>query len=334
MSQYPKLTIVVPCYNEEAVLHETMKQLSGVLESLIQSKLIAKDSTLLFVDDGSRDKTWQIIESASSRHPFVKGIKLSRNAGHQNALLAGLTVASEHSDCVISIDADLQDDIRAIRAFMEKYWQGYDIVYGVRDSRETDTWFKRTSAEGFYWLMGKMGIQLVPNHADFRLMSKRALEELLKYKEANLFLRGIIPLLGFPSAKVYYDRKERMAGESKYPLKKMLAFALDGITSFSITPVRFVTALGFITFILSAFVGLYALIEELAGHTVSGWASLIISIWLLGGLELMAVGLIGEYIGKIFKEVKRRPRYTIETNLYKDGKSSFALSQNSDTMKT
>ncbi|MDL5041783.1 glycosyltransferase family 2 protein [Heyndrickxia coagulans] len=334
MSQYPKLTIVVPCYNEEAVLHETMKQLSGVLESLIQSKLIAKDSTLLFVDDGSRDKTWQIIESASARHPFVKGIKLSRNAGHQNALLAGLTVASEHSDCVISIDADLQDDIRAIRAFMEKYWQGYDIVYGVRDSRETDTWFKRTSAEGFYWLMGKMGIQLVPNHADFRLMSKRALEELLKYKETNLFLRGIIPLLGFPSAKVYYDRKERMAGESKYPLKKMLAFALDGITSFSITPVRFVTALGFITFILSAFVGLYALIEELAGHTVSGWASLIISIWLLGGLELMAVGLIGEYIGKIFKEVKRRPRYTIETNLYKDGKSSFALSQNSDTMKT
>lgn len=334
MSQYPKLTIVVPCYNEEAVLHETMKQLSGVLESLIQSKLIAKDSALLFVDDGSRDKTWQIIESASARHPFVKGIKLSRNAGHQNALLAGLTVASEHSDCVISIDADLQDDIRAIRAFMEKYWQGYDIVYGVRDSRETDTWFKRTSAEGFYWLMGKMGIQLVPNHADFRLMSKRALEELLKYKEANLFLRGIIPLLGFPSAKVYYDRKERMAGESKYPLKKMLAFALDGITSFSITPVRFVTALGFITFILSAFVGLYALIEELAGHTVSGWASLIISIWLLGGLELMAVGLIGEYIGKIFKEVKRRPRYTIETNLYKDGKSSFALSQNSDTMKT
>jgi len=334
MSQYPKLTIVVPCYNEEAVLHETMKQLSEVLESLIQSKLIAKDSTLLFVDDGSRDKTWQIIESASARHPFVKGIKLSRNAGHQNALLAGLTVASEHSDCVISIDADLQDDIRAIRAFMEKYWQGYDIVYGVRDSRETDTWFKRTSAQGFYWLMGKMGIQLVPNHADFRLMSKRALEELLKYKEANLFLRGIIPLLGFPSAKVYYDRKERMAGESKYPLKKMLAFALDGITSFSITPVRFVTALGFITFILSAFVGLYALIEELAGHTVSGWASLIISIWLLGGLELMAVGLIGEYIGKIFKEVKRRPRYTIETNLYKDGKSSFALSQNSDTMKT
>lgn len=334
MSQYPKLTIVVPCYNEEAVLHETMKQLSGVLESLIQSKLIAKDSTLLFVDDGSRDKTWQIIESASARHPFVKGIKLSRNAGHQNALLAGLTVASEHSDCVISIDADLQDDIRAIRDFMEKYWQGYDIVYGVRDSRETDTWFKRTSAQGFYWLMGKMGIQLVPNHADFRLMSKRTLEELLKYKEANLFLRGIIPLLGFPSTKVYYDRKERMAGESKYPLKKMLAFALDGITSFSITPVRFVTALGFITFILSAFVGLYALIEELAGHTVSGWASLIISIWLLGGLELMAVGLIGEYIGKIFKEVKRRPRYTIETNLYKDGKSSFALSQNSDTMKT
>lgn len=334
MSQYPKLTIVVPCYNEEAVLHETMKQLSEVLESLIQSKLIAKDSTLLFVDDGSRDKTWQIIESASARHPFVKGIKLSRNAGHQNALLAGLTVASEHSDCVISIDADLQDDIRAIRDFMEKYWQGYDIVYDVRDSRETDTWFKRTSAQGFYWLMGKMGIQLVPNHADFRLMSKRTLEELLKYKEANLFLRGIIPLLGFPSTKVYYDRKERMAGESKYPLKKMLAFALDGITSFSITPVRFVTALGFVTFILSAFVGLYALIEELAGHTVSGWASLIISIWLLGGLELMAVGLIGEYIGKIFKEVKRRPRYTIETNLYKNEKSSFVLSQNSDTMKT
>ncbi|GER71170.1 putative glycosyltransferase YkoT [Weizmannia acidilactici] len=324
MNHYPKLTIVVPCYNEEEVLPDTMKQLAEVLESLANSNLIREDSTLLFVDDGSRDRTWEIIETASAQNPHVKGVKLSRNAGHQNALLAGLSVASERSDCVISIDADLQDDIRVIRTFVEKYWQGYDIVYGVRDSRKTDTWFKRTTAEGFYWVMGKLGIQLIPNHADFRLMSKRALEELLNYKETNLFLRGIIPLLGFPSAKVYYDRKERLAGESKYPLKKMLAFALDGITSFSIAPIRFVTALGFITFILSAVVGIYAIVQELMGRTVSGWTSLILSIWLLGGLELMAVGLIGEYIGKIFKEVKRRPRYTIETNLYKTSRSSFA----------
>ncbi|WP_018663921.1 glycosyltransferase family 2 protein [Heyndrickxia acidiproducens] len=320
MNQYPNLTIVVPCYNEEEVLNETTRQLSEVMDALMDLELVNADSSLLFVDDGSRDRTWEIIEAAASSSPLVKGVKLSRNAGHQNALLAGLTVAAEHSDCVISIDADLQDDIQVIRTFVEKYWQGYDIVYGVRDSRKTDTFFKRTTAEGFYWVMGKLGIELIPDHADFRLMSKKALAELLKYKETNLFLRGIVPLLGFPSTKVYYDRKERMAGESKYPLKKMLAFAFDGITSFSIAPIRFVTALGFISFILSAIVGIYALIEEFLDRTVSGWTSLILSIWLLSGLELMAIGLIGEYIGKIFKEVKKRPRFTIERNLYKTGK--------------
>lgn len=213
----------------------------------------------------------------------MKGIKLARNVGHQNALIAGLETASKQSDCVISIDADLQDDINVIRTFVEKYWEGFDIVYGVRDSRETDTFFKRTTALGFYRFMEKIGIKLVPNHADFRLMSKRALDELLKYKETNLFLRGLVPLLGFPSTKVYYDRKERFAGESKYPLKKMLAFAFDGITSFSVAPIRFVTFLGFLSVIFSAIAGGYALIQEILGHTESGWTSLMVSIWFVGG---------------------------------------------------
>ncbi|KHD85405.1 glycosyltransferase family 2 protein [Heyndrickxia ginsengihumi] len=316
MNNKPVLTIVIPCYNEEEVFQDTAKQLTDMLHVLMDDNLISYDSSLLFVDDGSHDRTWDLIESESLVNPFVKGLKLAHNAGHQNALLAGLTVASEHSSCVISIDADLQDDINAIRTFVEKYHEGYDIVYGVRDSRETDTFFKRTTAEGFYWVMRKLGIQLIPNHADFRLMSKRALDELLKYKETNLFLRGIIPLLGFPSTKVMYDRKKRLAGESKYPLKKMLAFAFDGITSFSIAPIRFVTSLGFISVLLSILVGVYAFIQKQMGHTSTGWTSLILSIWFLGGIELIAIGLVGEYIGKIFKEVKRRPRFSIETNLY------------------
>ncbi|OIK15653.1 glycosyltransferase [Bacillus sp. MUM 116] len=316
----PILTIVVPCYNEEDVFKETASQLSHVLEAIIADKLISSESKLLFVDDGSRDRTWELIESEGEHNSFVKGLKLAKNVGHQNALMAGLETAAKQSDCIISIDADLQDDIDVIQTFVEKYWEGYDIVYGVRDSRETDTIFKRTTAVGYYRLMGRLGINLVPNHADFRLMSKRALEELFKFKETNLFLRGLVPLVGFSSTKVYYDRKERFAGESKYPLKKMLAFAFDGISSFSVTPIRFVTFIGFLAMFFSIVAGAYALIQDFLGHTVSGWTSLVISIWFVGGLQLMGLGIIGEYIGKIYFEVKKRPRYAIE-------KDSFSATQ-------
>lgn len=316
MMNKPILTIVVPCFNEEDVLAETSKQLSKVLEDIIEDSLVSEQSKILFVDDGSKDRTWELIEEESMVNHLVSGLKLAGNVGHQNALMAGLETANKQSDCVVSIDADLQDDVNVIRTFVEKYWEGNDIVLGVRDKRETDTLFKKTTALGFYNFMRKMGINLVPNHADFRLMSKRALDELLKYKETNIFLRGLVPLLGFPTAKVYYDRKERFAGESKYPLKKMLALAFDGITSFSIAPIRFVTAVGFFSVIISIIAGAYALIQDLLGDTVSGWTSLIISIWFVGGLQLLGIGCIGEYIGKIYIEVKRRPRYAIEKDLY------------------
>jgi glycosyltransferase involved in cell wall biosynthesis len=310
----PILTIVVPCFNEEEVIKETVTELTTVLLDLIEELLISQDSKLLFVDDGSKDRTWELIEGESVKNTFVTGVKLAGNVGHQNALIVGLETANKYSDCVVSIDADLQDDSKVIRTFVEKYWEGMDIVYGVRDSRDSDTLFKRTTALAFYRFMERLGIKLVPNHADFRLMSKRATDELLKYQETNLFLRGLVPLVGFSSTKVYYDRKERRAGESKYPLKKMLAFALDGITSFSIAPIRLVTLLGFLAVILSALAGGYALIQEALGHTESGWTSLIISIWFVGGLQLMGIGIIGEYIGKIYREVKRRPRYAIEVD--------------------
>lgn len=310
----PLLTIVVPCYNEEAVLNETIRELSEVLNDLIQSQSISSKSMILFVDDGSSDKTWSIIESKINVSPFVQGLKLSRNFGHQGALIAGLETAKEYSDCVVSIDADLQDDVHTIKKFIKEYHEGYDIVYGVRDKRETDTIFKRNTALAFYNLMGKMGVKLVPNHADFRLMSKRALTEFAKYREENLFLRGIVPLLGFKSTKVYYDRKERFAGESKYPLKKMLSFALDGITSFSIVPIKLVTFSGFVLVLVGLCIAIYTLLEKAFGSTISGWASLMISIWIVGGMQLIAIGVIGEYIGKIFKETKRRPRYTIEVS--------------------
>jgi polyisoprenyl-phosphate glycosyltransferase len=312
----PVLTIVVPCFNEEEVLAETSAQLSSVLFELMEESLISIDSRILFVDDGSRDRTWELIEVENERNPNIRGLKLARNVGHQNALLAGLEIASKHSDCVISIDADLQDDITVIHQFIEKFWEGQDIVYGVRDSRETDTYFKRTTALGFYRMMERMGIKLVPNHADFRLMSKRALDELINYKETNLFLRGLVPLVGYKSTKVYYDRKERFAGESKYPLKKMLAFAFDGMTSFSVAPIRFVTFIGFLAVLISAIAEGYAITQEILGHTESGWTSLIISIWFVGGLQMLGIGIIGEYIGKIYHEVKRRPRYAVEKDLY------------------
>jgi glycosyltransferase involved in cell wall biosynthesis len=312
----PVLTIVVPCFNEEEVLHETFTQLSALLEQLIDDLLISTNSKLLFVDDGSKDGTWNLVENESEINRFVTGLKLSKNVGHQNALFAGLETASSQSDCVISIDADLQDDLHVIPTFVVRFLEGYDVVYGVRDKRETDTFFKRNTALFFYRSMEKLGINLIPNHADFRLMSSRAIEELLKFKETNLFLRGLVPLVGFNTTKVFYNRKARLAGESKYPLKKMIAFAFDGITSFSVAPIRLVTFIGFLAMAISAIAGGYALIQRILGHTESGWTSIIVSIWFVGGLQLLGIGIIGEYIGKIYHEVKRRPRYSIEKDLF------------------
>lgn len=316
MINLPILTIVVPCYNEEEVLNYTVSQLTDILQIMIKKKGISEKSAILFVDDGSQDSTWDLIQMESIQNHFVKGLKLAANVGHQNALLAGLETAQRQSDCVISIDADLQDDINVIPLMVEKFNQGYDLVYGVRDKRNTDTFFKRNTALGFYRIMRKLGIQLIPNHADFRLMSKRALSELLKYQERNLFLRGIVPLLGYSTTEVKYNRKEREAGVSKYPLKKMLSFAMDGVTSFSIAPIRCVTYLGFITLAISFLAGSYAFIQKLLGNTDSGWTSLMISIWIIGGLQLIGIGVVGEYIGKIFKEVKKRPRYSIDVDQF------------------
>ncbi|MEH6890512.1 glycosyltransferase family 2 protein [Bacillus sp. JJ864] len=310
----PLLTIVVPCYNEEATLEETTKELTRVMDDLVANHKISDESIIFYVDDGSSDNTWDIIEEKTATNPYVQGLKLSRNFGHQGALIAGLESAREFSDCVVSIDADLQDDVNVIYQFIDKYQEGYEIVYGVRDKRDTDTKFKRNTALWFYSLMGKMGVKLVPNHADYRLMSKRALDEFIKYQEENLFIRGIVPLLGFKSTNVYYDRKERFAGESKYPLKKMIAFAFDGLTSFSVAPIRFVSYLGFLMVLIGIGIALYALFAKVFSYTTSGWTSLMLSIWIVGGVQLLAIGIIGEYIGKIFKETKGRPRYTIEKN--------------------
>jgi len=312
----PVLTIVVPCYNEEEVLPVTILQLQYLLEELISDRFVSKQSKILFVDDGSQDHTWEMIYKEGLRNEFVRGLKLSKNVGHQNALLAGLYTAKDHSDCIVSIDADLQDDIKVIRQFLQKFHEGYEIVYGVRKRRDTDTLFKRSTAIGFYKIMEKMGVDLVYNHADFRLMSKRAVHELERFSEVNLFLRGIVPLLGFRSDVVYYDRLERQAGETKYPLTKMLAFAFDGITSFSVSPIRFVLLLGLISFFLSLFFGVYFLTLKFFGDTETGWTSLITSIWLIGGLQLIALGLIGEYIGKIYKESKQRPKYIVDIDSF------------------
>lgn len=318
--QTPSLTIVIPCYNEEDVFLETKRQLLIVLSDLIHEQLIAQNSKLLFVDDGSQDRTWELIHRASSEHSSVTGIKLSRNFGHQKALLSGLSISAKKSDCVISVDADLQDDITVIKQFVVKYLEGYDIVYGVRKNRDTDTTFKRASAQGFYRMMNKLGMNLVYNHADYRLLSQRALTHLLSFKETNLFLRGMVPLVGFKSTKVYYDRKERFAGESKYPIRKMLSFAFEGLTSFSVKPIRFITWLGFLAALFSFTAAFYAFIQKLLGNTTSGWTSLMISVWFIGGLMLMSLGLIGEYIGKIYQEVKHRPLFIIEDDLYSEDK--------------
>lgn len=312
----PILTIVVPCYNEEEVLMETMTQLTQFIKDRIEEGLIASNSSILFVDDGSKDQTWNIIFKNTIHNGFIKGVKLSRNVGHQNALLAGLFTAKESSDCVISIDADLQDDISVMREFILKFIDGYEVVYGVRNKRKSDTFFKRNTAVGFYKIMKKMGVNLVHNHADFRLMSKRAIEELEQFQEVNMFLRGIVPLIGFKSTTVIYDRKERLAGETKYPLKKMISFALDGITSFSVTPIRLVLLVGSASFIISLLFGIYFLSLKFFGNTELGWTSLITSIWLIGGLQLIAIGLVGEYIGKIYKETKKRPKYIVDIDMF------------------
>jgi polyisoprenyl-phosphate glycosyltransferase len=312
----PILTIIVPCYNEQEVLGETIEQLEAKLEQMILGKLVSDKSKILFVDDGSKDNTWHLIYRASLKNEMIKGLKLSRNVGHQNALLAGLFSAKDSSDCLVTIDADLQDDINAINEMVRRFNEGYEVVYGVRSNRESDTFFKRSTAEGFYKLMEKLGVKLVFNHADFRLMGRRAVEELQHFAESNLFLRGIVPLIGFNSTNVYYERKERLAGETKYPLKKMLAFAFDGITSFSVTPIRIVMLVGCVSFIVSLIFGLYFLALKYFGDTELGWTSLITSIWLIGGLQLIALGLVGEYIGKIYKETKRRPKFIVDVDLF------------------
>ena len=305
------LYLVIPCYNEEAVLHETAKQLKEKIMSMISQGIISEKSRIMFVNDGSKDDTWDIIQELHKQDKIFSGVTLSRNRGHQNALLAGLMTAKKYADMVISLDADLQDDIHAIDKFVEKYYEGYDIVYGVRNKRETDTFFKRNTALAFYKFQAFMGVDAIYNHADYRLMSKRALEGLEEFKEVNLFLRGIVPLIGYKYTTVGYDRNERFAGESKYPLKKMLAFAFDGITSFSVKPIRFVTMTGFMIFIGSILVILYSLIRKFLGFTVSGWTFLACSIWVLGGIQLLGLGIIGEYIGKIYSETKERPRFII-----------------------
>ena len=307
------LYLVVPCYNEEPVLPETVRELTKKLNSMIQSGLISPESRMVFVNDGSKDRTWELIEEYHEANPLVSGIKLSRNRGHQFAVLAGLMTVKEHCDMAITLDADLQDDIDVLDEFVRKYKEeGCEIVYGVRNSRETDTFFKRFTAESFYRLMSGMGVDIVFNHADYRLMSRKALDALAEYKEVNLFLRGVVPLIGYKTGTVEYARKERAAGESKYPLKKMLSFAMDGITSFSIKPIRMITMLGVLAFIASIVMAVYTVVGFFMGTTVSGWASIIISIWGFGGLILIALGMIGEYIGKIYMETKARPRYLVE----------------------
>ncbi|EHQ64141.1 glycosyl transferase family protein [Paenibacillus dendritiformis C454] len=308
----PTLYITVPCYNEEDALPETTKHLLSVLSSLINEKIVAQQSRLLFIDDGSKDNTWMIIKKFNSENPLVLGLKLSKNVGHQKALFSGLIHAKEYADCVISMDADLQDDIWSVKEFVFKFLEGFEVVYGVRRSRNTDTWFKRWSAEAYYKCMNKLGIPLIYNHADYRLLSKRVLNNLSNFKEANLFLRGVIPLIGFRSTVVEYDRKERIAGESKYPLKKMLSLAWDGITSFSVKPIRLVTVLGFISLAICLVAALYAFVSKLLNYTVSGWTSLMLSIWFIGSIQLLALGVIGEYIGKIYAEVKGRPLFISE----------------------
>lgn len=307
----PILYIVVPCYNEEEVLHETNRRLAALLDSLVKDNMIAA-GRILYVDDGSRDHTWQLVEEFAAAGSPVKGLKLAHNVGHQQALWAGLEYAAAHADAVVSIDADLQDNVDCIREMVDYFNKGIDIVYGVRRERRTDSFFKKTTAQLFYRLMSNLGGEIVYNHADFRLMSRRTVEALMSYPERNLFLRGMVCSMGFPSAVVYYDREKRFAGESKYPFSKMLSFAVDGITSFSVRPLRYIVLLGLLFILISIVAIIYGFLSYLEGDTMPGWTSLLVSIWFIGGMVTTAIGIIGEYVGKIYKEVKRRPRYFVE----------------------
>jgi glycosyltransferase involved in cell wall biosynthesis len=306
------LYIVVPCYNEEEVLPETSRRLKEKLEGLMAAGEVSKSSKVLFVNDGSRDATWDMIAALHREDPVFSGVNLTRNRGHQNALLAGLMAAKDRADMVISMDADLQDDVDAVDAMVRKFHEGCDIVYGVRSSRKKDTFFKRFTAEGFYRVMSFLGAETVFNHADYRLMSRRALEGLAEFKEVNLFLRGIVPMIGYTTATVEYERGERFAGESKYPLKKMLSFAMEGVTSLSTKPIRYITGLGFLIFAISVLMLIYSVVRWATGATIIGWASVICSVWAIGGLILLSLGIIGEYIGKIYLETKGRPRFLIK----------------------
>ena len=309
------LYIVVPCYNEEEVLAETSKQLLAKITELMNSGKISEKSRIVFVNDGSKDSTWEIIESLHNENHIFQGISLTRNKGHQNALLAGLMTVKDHCDMTISLDADLQDDIDAIDKMIDKYYDGCEIVYGVRNARNSDTVFKRKTAGSYYKIMKFMGADIVSESADYRLMSKKALEGLAEFKEVNLFLRGVVPMIGYKSDVVYYARKERFAGKSKYPLKKMLSFAWEGITSLSVKPIQIITILGGAIFLISIIMLIYSVIRHIIGATSIGWTSLIVSIWAIGGLQLLAIGVIGEYIGKVYLETKSRPKYIIEKYL-------------------
>ena len=311
----PVLFIVIPCYNEQEALPITAKRLTELTDDILARGIIDPASRIVLVDDGSRDATWQVISDLHAADGRFEGVKLAHNAGHMNALWAGMTLSAERCDCVITIDADLQDDVNAMYGFLEEYGKGADVVAGVRASREKDTFFKRTTAQGFYKLMNKLGVEMVYNHADYRLLSKRALQALLSFGEVNMFLRGMVPMLGFKTAQVTYARGERVAGESKYPQKKMVAFAMEGITSLSNKPIRYVLLVGALCALLGVVMAVYVIASLVRGHTVAGWASIMMSIWLLGGVQLMALGLIGEYIGKIYMETKRRPKFILEEHL-------------------
>ena len=315
-----KLAIVIPCYNEEEVLNETSSRLLSVMNKLIDNHKISQSSYILFVNDGSKDNTWNIIQTLNDSNAIFCGLCLSRNVGHQNALLAGLNFVADKCDAAISIDADLQDDVNAIEEMVDKYNEGNDIVYGVRKERKKDSFFKKHTALGFYKFMSALGVESVYNHADFRLMSSRALKALLEYKEKNLFLRGIMPLIGYKTDKVYYNRDARFAGESKYPFTKMLNFAVNGITSFSVKPLRIIFLVGITSLIISLISFIYILVSYFSGHIIQGWSSIMVSIWLLGSLVIISLGIIGEYVGKIYTEVKERPLYNIEKILFKDDK--------------
>ena len=315
MERNKKLFIVIPCYNEEEAITITTKVLTNKLDKLIKDRLIDNSSKILYVDDGSKDKTWSIIEDLHKTNKYVTGLKLSKNRGHQNALLAGLMYSKEHADVTISMDADLQDDINVIDKMIDDYLNGCEIVFGVRSARKKDSFFKKWTAESFYKFMKIMGADIVYNHADYRLMSKKALETLSEFKEVNLFLRGLVKEIGYKTSIVYYERDKRIAGVSKYPLKKMIKFAIDGITSFSIKPLKLITTLGFIMLIISFGVLIYSIIRKLTGNTIEGWTFIVVSIWFVSSIQLLSLGVIGEYIGKIYSEVKARPRYIIEEEL-------------------